>query len=273
MKSKKIISDRKEKVLPRKTRKKSVTGIYHCILRGINQQDIFFEDQDYFKFLNVLLSSKNFYQFKLLSYVLMPNHIHLQVKDEKENLSKFMHNIEIRYSTYFNKKYKRIGHFFENRFFSVPVETENYIKNLVRYIHQNPQNAYISTVEEYRWSSYNEYLKSGKLVDTDLVWNLFENNYEDFIQFNKENVKFNDSKEFLEYEIKNTLTDNELIYFIKEVLKIDNIQDIQKYNNKERDGLLRELKKVNGCTCKQLSRVLGLNIRIIQRAFEEKDRL
>ena len=259
--------------MPRRAREKSITGIYHCILRGINKQDIFFDDQDYFKFQNTLSSSKEFYQFKLFSYVLMPNHIHLQVKDEKENLSQFMHNIEIRYSAYFNKKYKRVGHFFENRFFSVPVQTEIYIKNLVRYIHQNPQHAGISAMEEYKWSSYNEYLKAEKIVDTDFIWNLFSNNREDFIEFNKKSIKLSNSKELLEYEIKNNLTDNELIYFIKETLKIDNIQDIQKYNSKERDEILRELKNIKGCTHKQLSRVLGLNIRVIQRALSKYDNM
>ena len=66
---------------------------------------------------------------------------------------------------------------------------------------------------------------------------------------------------------------NELIYFIKETLKIDNIQDIQKYNSKERDEILRELKNIKGCTHKQLSRVLGLNIRVIQRALSKYDNM
>ena len=94
--------------MPRKSREKSISGIYHCILRGINKQDIFFEDQDYFKFLKILKKTKDLYQYKLYSYVLMPNHIHLEIKDEKNNLSKFMHSMQLAYVSYFNKKYNHL---------------------------------------------------------------------------------------------------------------------------------------------------------------------
>ena len=261
-------------LLPRQPRIKSASGVYHCMLRGINKQDIFFDKQDYLKFLKVTEKAKESYKFLLYSYVLMPTHVHLEVKDEKQNLSQFMHSIEISYASYFNHKYNRIGHLFQDKFRSKPVEDEEYEKNLMRYIHQNPQEACISSHQKYRWSSYKEYLHTPKLVDIEHILKLFsyrkQEALEKFVLYNKEKIKFKNSSQLLEYEMKSSLTDNELIYFIKEILKIKNIQDIQKYNSELRDKLLKKLRTLNGLTYKQLSRVLGINIRVIQRVLNKK---
>lgn len=261
--------------MPRKPREKSISGIYHCILRGINKQDIFFENQDYFKFLKILEKTKKLYQFKLYSYVLMPNHIHLEIKDENGKLSKIMQSMEISYASYFNQKYNRVGHLFENKFRSKAIETEDYMLNLQRYIHQNPQKARISTTEEYRWSSYKEYIYKANLVDKEEVLSMFSEDRDrainNFVEYNKQVVRNSKSQELLEYEIKKQLTDNELISLIKEELNIDNIQEIQKYSKKDRDELLMTIKKVIvGWNYKQLSRVLGISIRVIQRTIRNK---
>ena len=93
--------------MPRQPRKKSQSQVYHCILRGINKQDIFFDNQDYSKFIKELKRTKHKFFYQLYSYVLMPNHIHLEIKDENEKLSQIMHILETSYATYFNKKYNR----------------------------------------------------------------------------------------------------------------------------------------------------------------------
>lgn len=79
--------------MPREARRKSTTNVYHCIMRGINKQDIFFDRQDFLKFKKVLIDTKKIYSYKLYSYVLMSNHIHLQIKDETNNLSQVMQSI------------------------------------------------------------------------------------------------------------------------------------------------------------------------------------
>ena len=75
------------------------------------------------------------------------------------------------------------------------------------------------------------------------------------------------SNELMEYEMRNTLKDEELIYFIKEQLNIQNIQEIQKYNAKSRNEIILKIKEIKGVTQKQIARVLGINIRIVQRAY------
>lgn len=109
--------------------------MYHCMLRGINKQDIFFEEKDYLEFQNIIKKTKEDYLYQLYSYVLMPNHIHLEIKDENQKLSQIIHSMATSYAIYFNKKYQRAGHVFENRFQSKNVENSYYILNLVRYIH------------------------------------------------------------------------------------------------------------------------------------------
>lgn len=268
--------------MPRTPRKISKNKVYHCMLRGINKQEIFFDSQDYLKFKKELNETKEFFSYKLYSYVLMPNHIHLEIKDENDKLAKIMQSLQLRYSSYFNKKYERTGHLFENRFKSKTVEGEIYKLNLVRYIHQNPVKSGISSnIDKYNWSSYNEYLKENeeknKLTDTKEILEMFSLDNNDakaqFILFNQENYKFKNSEELLEYEMKNNLTDDEIIYFVKEYLKIENIQKIQHYSSNFRDEIICKISKIKGVTQKQISRILGLNIRIIQRAVQKNKKI
>jgi len=263
-------------LLPRQPRRKSYSDVYHCMLRGINKQDIFFDKKDYLEFQSIIKRTKNIFSYKLYSYVLMPNHIHLEIKDEKQKLSQIMHSISTSYANYFNKKYKRVGHLFQNRFQSRNVENSYYILNLVRYIHQNPIKAGICEMNKYSWSSYSEYFKKEKLknedciVDTDEILLMFStknNNVKsEFFEFNRKCLKFHDSLELLEYEMRNKLTDEEVIYFIKQEIGIENIQEIQKYNINYRDDIIQRIKKIKGITQKQIARILGVNIRIVQRA-------
>ena len=268
--------------MPRAERTKSHSKVYHCMLRGINQQDIFFNQQDYLKFINIIKKSKEKFNYQLYSYVLMPNHIHLEIKDENQKISQIIHDIATSYATYFNKKYKRIGHLFQGRFKSKNVEGSYYIINLVRYIHQNPVKAGISTIDKYAWSSYNEYFSSdkikneNKIVDTKEVFEIFtqelKKEKEEFLKFNKESIRFEKSEEVLEYDIRYMLTDEEVIYFIQERFKIYNIQEIQKYSKNYRDSIIKEISKMQGVTKVQISRVLGINIRIIYEANKTQNR-
>lgn len=247
------------------------------MLRGINKQDIFFDKQDYLEFKDIITKTKKNFFYKLYSYVLMPNHIHLEIKDENQKLSQIIHSMSTSYANYFNKKYKRVGHLFENRFQSKNVEDSFYMLNLVRYIHQNPMKAGISEMDKYHWSSYPEYFENEKLkdedriVDTEEILSMFssekEQAKEGFLEFNNKIFKFQDSIELLEYEMRNKLTDEEVIYFIKEDLGIYNIQEIQKYNNNYRNEIIQKIRKIQGVTQPQIARILGISIRIVQRAY------
>ena len=258
--------------MPRSPRIKSNTKVYHCMLRGINKQDIFFDNQDYLKFIKEMKRTKETFHYSLYSYVLMPNHVHLQIKDENENLSKIMHSIQISYSRYFNKKYERVGHVFQDRYNSKPVENDIYLLKLCRYIHQNPEKAGIDSIENYKWSSYKEYIYAKGITDTEKILNMFDNKRciakKLFIEYNQKEEEISDSEEFLEYEIKSKLTDQELIYFLKAIIKLNNIQEVQKYNKEYRQEFLKEIKNIKGTNIQQISRVLGISQRLIKDAIK-----
>ena len=248
------------------------------MLRGINKQDIFFDEKDYLEFQNIIRKTKQKFLYQVYSYVLMPNHIHLEIKDENRKLSQIIHSIATSYANYFNKKYQRKGHLFENRFQSKNVENICYILNLVRYIHQNPLKAGIDKMENYKWSSYLEYFKNTEIkeedaiVDTKEIIEIFlperDLDYarKEFLAFNRKFLKFHESVELLEYEMRNSLTDKEVIYFIKEELEIDNIQEIQKYNIEYRNRIIRKITKLKGTKKVQVARILGITLKMLERA-------
>jgi REP element-mobilizing transposase RayT len=83
--------------MPRKSRKKSKSGIYHIMIRGINRQNIFEDDEDHEKFLQVLGQYKEKCGYLIYAYCLMGNHVHLLIKEEKEQMEKIFKRIGARY--------------------------------------------------------------------------------------------------------------------------------------------------------------------------------
>ena len=151
--------------MTRTARKMSSTGIHHVIIRGINRQQIFEEQADYEKFLAILAEVKEISGCKLFAYCLMGNHLHVLVKEGGESISEVFRRIGARYVVWFNRKYGRIGHLFQDRFKSEPVETDEYLLHLLSYIYRNPVEAGIcQEPEEYDWSS-RKYLGKGGLED------------------------------------------------------------------------------------------------------------
>ncbi|MCL2672285.1 MAG: transposase [Clostridiales bacterium] len=124
--------------MPRTARRKSENGLYHVMLRGINQQQIFHDNEDNEKFLAVLKECKKVSEFELHAYCLMGNHVHLLLRTGKEELEQIFKRIGVRYVYWYNWKYKRTGHLFQDRYKSEPVENDEYYFTVLRYIHQNP---------------------------------------------------------------------------------------------------------------------------------------
>ena len=119
-------------VMPRQTRKKSGTGIYHVMLRGINRQDIFEEEEDYLQFLKILRGLVERYDENgqlipshctFYAYCMMSNHIHLLMRERDEQIGESIKRIGVAYARYYNRKYERNGHLFQDRFRSEPVNT------------------------------------------------------------------------------------------------------------------------------------------------------
>lgn len=199
-------------------------GFYHIYNRGVNKQTIFENQQDYSVFLGYLNEAlspasdfkdigkfevnignitflkpkrmpKNFFgEIDLIAYVLMPNHFHLLIRqNRKDSMEKFMRSIATRYSMYFNKSREdRVGSVFQGVYKAVLVENENYLLHLSRYIHLNPSEYFINLTDAH--SSYANYLgkKRAKWLNPHPVLDYFDNpvnrefrkinNYEDFVE-------------------------------------------------------------------------------------------
>ena len=158
--------------MPRASRKKSESGVYHIMLRGINQQVIFEENEDYEKFIDVLKKYKIVCGYKLFAYCLMSNHIHIIIKEENENIDQIIKRIAGSYVYWYNSKYYRRGHLFQDRFRSEPIEDNNYLFAAIRYVHQNPLKAeIIDKLGEYKYCSYSDYVNEySELIDKDFVF-------------------------------------------------------------------------------------------------------
>ncbi len=251
--------------MPRMKRKISVSKVYHIIIRGINKQDILLEKQDFRKFRKEIKRVKEKYKLEIYSYALMSNHVHMVIEDENGNLSTAIQSLTISYSNYFNKKYERIGHLFENRFKSHAIENENYLKNVVRYIHKNPE---IAGIKKYLWTSYYEYIKNNpKLINPKQVMNIFNNNIENFIIFHEIYEKKQDYDK--NYEMIYKLQDEEAIKIIKEITNECNLIKIQNYESADKKQAINKILKIEGITKVQIARILGINRKTIERIGKE----
>ena len=160
--------------MARKAREKSEQNIYHVMLRGINRQRIFMDEEDNRHFLKVLSQCKEISGFSLFAYCLMGNHVHLLLQTGKEPLEQVMKRIGTRYAVWYNTKYERIGHLFQDRYKSEAVKDEAYFVTVLRYILNNPVKAGMcGKATDYSLSSAQDYLTGGGMTDTAFAEEVF----------------------------------------------------------------------------------------------------
>ena len=159
--------------MARTARKQSNSGIYHVMLRAVNRQQIFLDEEDARSFLYVLRKCMEISTFRLFAYCLMGNHVHLLLQIGEEPLSQVMKRIGTRYVVWYNTKYDRTGHLFQDRYKSEPVQDNAYFLTALRYILNNPVKAGIcSNAEDYPLSSAKDYCKGGGITDTSFAIDL-----------------------------------------------------------------------------------------------------
>jgi REP element-mobilizing transposase RayT len=128
------------------------------MLRGINRSDLFVDDLDRKKFLDRLAQVVEGGRCTVYAFALMSDHVHLLIRSGDMGISAVMRKLLTWYAIYFNRRHRRTGHLFENRYKSILCEEEPYFLQLVRYIHLNPVRAGIVTdmdgLEVYPWSGH-----------------------------------------------------------------------------------------------------------------------
>ncbi len=159
---------------------------YHIYNRG-NAKDLIFRDEEDYEFFLLRLTQilgvsvrKNRWDrplppdsFSCIAYCLMPNHFHLLLRQNKDiPTSVLMTRVCTSYAIYFNKKYERVGHLFQDQFKQKNVQENEYLLWLSAYIHQNPVKAgMVSRAAEWQWSSMRGYASGVQngLVANDIV--------------------------------------------------------------------------------------------------------
>ena len=251
--------------MSRQARKKSESGIYHVMLRGINKQQIFFDEEDYRRFLSIIKQCKKLSGFQLYAYCLMPNHVHLVLKEQQEELAIIMKRIGCRFVYWYNAKYQRVGHLFQDRFRSEPIETDEYLLCAIRYIHNNPvEGKIVKKCSEYPYSSYACYLEENSIVDKEFPLSLIIN----IDEFRKFHNKKERERLFIDIqEEKLPITDKAAIEIILETAKIERISDFSKMSREEQNICIVKLKK-SGISTRQIIRLTGASQYQVDRAKE-----
>ena len=150
------------------------------------------------------------------------------------------------------------------------IETREYLLEVVRYVHQNPLKAKIANTDKYKWSSYQEYVYNDKIINSNLILSIFGNTKQEaiknFIFFHSYNEeKLNDD---VEYEMIERLTDDKLKEKIEKLLEINDVREIRTYDTEIRNEKLKKIKEIKGTTKVQLSRVLGINKKMLERVMK-----
>lgn len=260
--------------MPRFQRVLSETGTYHVMLRGNERKNLFFDDEDRLRFLEILAFKKKETGLILFAYCLMDNHVHLLLREGNETLGVTMKRINVSFASYFNHKYHRIGHLFQDRFKSEPVEDERYLLAVIRYIHQNPVKAgIVDHAGRYKWSSHSEYVetKTNLHVDIDLILSIFASDQIKarllFAQF----MEDESAQAFLDVEesaSKDLLTSQQVMDFLKNRAIIHGIEGDYRMLNSDRaiiEETIRELKMRSTLSIRRIAELLGVDRGLVQR--------
>lgn len=260
--------------MPRQSRQTSRTGIYHVMLRGINQQNIFEVPEDYWKFLKLLdqtvhpideLGHPLPPRCTIYAYCLMTNHVHLLIREGQEGLAAVIRSISIAYAIHFNRSYEHKGHLFQDRFKSEPVNDMAYFVTLLRYIHQNPVAAgIVKRVSNYTWSSYMEYAGSRTcampVCTTQHV--LQRISREDLLALINEPLP--KSLRILDFDCNASVrvSDDEIREYAKSIgISMTEVQHLPK---DQRNDIIRQFRQF-GASIRQLSRMTGISFGIIRK--------
>jgi len=243
--------------MPRQARQ---PGEYlHVITRGIGKQILFEDTADFEKMKFYLQKYREETGITILAYCLMENHLHMLLRDETGMTPVFMKKLGVSYARYYNTKYERTGHLFQDRYKSEPVRDDSYLLSVFRYILNNPRKAGISRAEAYPWNSYGEYGKAGGLTETGLLSSMIGTE-KALLQF----LEQEDAFEGMDAEPMKK-DDAWAMAILRQKLNLESGTQLQQFDRASRDEALALLKDC-GVSVRQLERLTGINRGIIQKA-------
>lgn len=242
----------------RQRRAVSSTKLYHVVLKSLDSRMMVHDDEDKEIFVRKLFEAQDRGEFRVVAYCLMDNHFHLIIR-ESERLGKSIKRFTVSYVSYYHDKYGTTGHFFENRYYSEPIESEDYLYRAVRYVHQNPQKAgMVKGLADYQWSSYREYLKSYDGPVKHLLTGLITNNFIKKSSFEKFHLR---QDAWFELD-KN----GRKIFELKKLIQQQGYETPHK--PKVRDYLIVLLNREGDVKGSQIAAALDMDVRVVYRVLE-----
>jgi len=247
------------------------------MLRGNERKKIFLDDGDHQRFLDILLKKKTETQLLIYAYCLMDNHIHLVLRDDQNELSTIMKGIATSYAMFFNVKYNRVGHVFQDRFKSEPIEDERYLMSAIRYVHNNPVKAKIvAKPDQYEWSSYRSYVSPEEITIAEVRYILgmiggnLNEAIQEFKRFSNERDEANHIDE--DEEMIKTLEDGRI--YLEEYLAKKWPGAAREAINEDRvmrNEVIQELRSNTDLSIRKIAELLGVNRGVVERLVSKSN--
>ncbi len=249
--------------MARQRRQYAASSIYHVMLRGVNRDAVFLEDEDYEHFLSSLDTVKAASGCKVLAYCLMPNHVHLMLRTSDEPIGAVVKRLGVRYVWWFNQKYGRVGHLFQDRFRSKAVESDAYLITLLRYVWDNPVEAGLSrTPDEYRWSSRRLVGSRSSLIDWDALMAILPDSFLDDVA--RAAPLDLDARAAARPGRRPRYTGAEVLELVRVVCGAEDSSDFARLDRRRQQGAIREL-RTRSVPYEQISAATGLSRAMVIR--------
>lgn len=252
--------------MPRTKRQKSHSGLYHITVRGIDRREIFIEDADCACFLKTLDHVREKTGYKLYAYCLMGNHVHLLIGEGVSSISIVMHRVGTSYAHYYNNKYDCCGHVFQNRFHSEPVDSEQYLWNVMKYICRNPVKAGLcSNPFSYRWLECSGTGMPVRDLPLDPISEVINVNEQNLLLF----ILNPDEPEKIKCVPRKHLSDQEAFRLLCNACSCRHAGEISGWEPEmRRRAILTGLHA--GISIRQLSRITGISKSLIEKAAKQE---
>ena len=144
--------------MPRQARLDAADVLHHVMIRGVARTEIFLGNDDRIDFLNRMSRLLPETDMACYAWTLMTNHAHILLRTGAIRLSTFMARLLTGYASGFNRRHKRVGHLFQNRYHSIICQEEPYLRELLRYIHLNPLRSSLvpdyDALNSFPWSGH-----------------------------------------------------------------------------------------------------------------------
>jgi REP element-mobilizing transposase RayT len=234
--------------------------------RGTGKQLIFEDDVDRRAFLDYMDAALARYKVELYAWCLMSNHVHLLLSAPIEDVSECMRVLLTRYARHFNERHGRVGHLYQERFKSEPVNCEAYLMTVLRYIHRNPTEAGLGDFDSYRWSSYREYFGKPVHCETAFIETLF-GGQSDYVSFHEQPSQHDACLDEHWYDrTSHTISDTDALAYATDVLGGIDPADVKAFEKNRRNECLRKLRE-EGFSARQIERMTGISKSVVARSW------